>query len=883
MTDVRKTLLDSMQRSSLLGKPHAKRTDLTSLAASASHAMQMRDDDSWRQFLDQVLRDLKDVDRATLQQLAEEADQLREGNVKSDARVKFAQKVIALATGDRPFALDVAEAPTDPFVALQRRTQEVTARIRSREADVQRVEAEARQLLQRHQANPTATSITEIEALETKLRGLRAEIEGFKREMAMLETLSAEKNADNDVRDITITVGYLPYPAVSGPIPVYPVIIVEFANVANFKADQLRQLELAIDEDGRYKLYANGDEDGAFAETDEPVETTSHNAFQRLAKHWGYWFLRVCGTLNEWDFQIIGNKVYPLQHPIESTLSVIEGTREDAYALVAVGSRHHDRVAVRAEAEKLCDRFETLVGKLPVKRRGLQHTKGIVHARVVQKNLKDMNANAQWVRLDEDKLVAQLKKIMGGPFISVVWERVRTGVDFVQLMPRTEGNRGPDIWLRAKHGYKACSNHAHKIQAFGQELPLEDFKPENVESLREEDVANVRHFYQVPSDRLRGAKASRIEASTDTPAGEVDRQTHEAIVQNYLRLCQVVRVAASGNDANAQKVWPLLRDAVIFELPTAAYLTLYEEFFRYCVRSAKVDPDVPLNQHSEKQRKRVMDVIGTGADAPFPEKLPFKSCFFAYGAGVNDDPNSELLESEMRAREGGDVPPSVGKLYGHLVTEKGIVVNFRYIENIHDGQAGVVFVFDRDPSSVKGEKWDRPHSMSPWIINALVSYVNEHKKLVEAGKNGFGYQSLIKKTAKGLSMKPPIPPPFYVVYLKDELVREQARQRASSIKRHIDWQHRWQVRGHDCLRFMRGPLPLDPELEQELRARRYKIFTVEQPDSETFMALAKRGVPPKGSDEWIAVLAYWRDSFTKGPSDKPLIESVRRSTKTWGE
>ena len=794
------------------------------------------------------------------------------------------QRLLSSKPKEPKFALDVAGSPDDAFAALNKRKVEVFQRICDREGEVSKVDAEAKRLLQLwelHKGTPQAPSKTSVEALETKLLALKAEIAESKREMEMLQTLSSKNPDDNDVRAIGITVGYLAYPAVSGPIPVYPIIIVEFANASGFKADALERLELAIDEDGRYKLYANGDEDGAFAETDEPVDADAHNGFQRLAKHWGYWFLRVQGSLNQWDFQIIGNKVYPLKFPIEESLFVLEQSREVAIAAAVHGSRHQDYAGLHAEAEKMCNRLEALVGKLPVKRRGLQYTPGVIHARVVQKNLKDMNANAQWVKLDADKLETQLKKIMGGVFVSIVWESVRTGVDFIQLMPKTEGNRGPDIWMRAKRGQRHCANHVHKIQAFGQELPLEEFKSENVETLREEDVNSVRQFYQVTNDQLRAAKAARIETSADTPANEVDKQTHEAIIQNYLRLCQVVRVAASGNDANAQKVWPLLRDAVIFELPTAAYLTLYEEFFRYCIRSAKVDPDISLGEHTEKQRKRVMDVIGTGMDAPFPEKLPFKSCFFAYGAGVTDDPNGELLETELRKKEGGNAPSSVGKLYGHLVTEKGIVVNFRYIEG--PAQDGIAFVFDRDPSSSKGEKWDRPHSMAPWVVNALVSYVNEHKKLVEAGKNGLGYQMLLKKTAKGLSMKPPIPPPFYVVYLKDELIREQARQRASSIKRHIDWQHRWSVRGHDCVRFMRGPLPLDPELEQELRARKYKIFTVDQPDSEAFMALAKRGVPPKGTDEWIAVLAYWRDSFIKGPNDKPLIESVRRSTKTWGE
>lgn len=870
MTDTGKTLLGAPQRSSLFEK--SKVPDLLPLAARAREALQTRDDASWHRFCDQAMSDLKTrVDHATLEKLDAMATELREsGRTKQEAREEFARRVIELAA-QTPAALDldgvkarIAELGDFRQAALKR-GREIDERLVQLQREITQLDSVAERLNVQHKRV--------LEELSTELE----QAERLRTDLFRTELLTAKA-------DIGICVGYLTYPAVSGQIPIYPIIVCEFENADNFRADLLERMELAIDESGRYKLFTPGNESAPFAESDEPIDDHSHGEFQRLLKHWGYWFLRVQGALNQWDFQVIGDRAFALKTPIEESLYTLSQPREVLIAAAIKGSRHGDTAAVHLAAEKMCERMEALAGKLPVKRKGPANDPNTIRARVVHKNLKDAQATAQWVSLDVDKLQAQLKKIAGGSFVSVVWENVRTGVDFMQLVSQGEGNRGPDIWLRAKGGDRRRPiGHTKTVQALGKELPLWDFDPEYVASLHEEDLPSVLKFYQVSTERLRRAKAARIETSAEAPTTEVDKATHEAIVQNYLRLCQVIRIAAQGNDPNAQRVWPLLRDAVIFEMPTAAYTTLHGEFFRYCVRSAKVDPDIPLSEHAPKQRKRVLDMIGTGIDAPFPDKLPFRASFFAYGAGVQDDVNGELLELELRKKEGGDVPSSIGKLYGHLVTEAGVVIGFRHIDNDASGQEGVVFTFDRDPTSSKGLKWDRPHTMTPWIVNALVSYVNEHKRLVEQRPNGFAQQSLFKKMSKKLAMKPPVPPPFYVVFLKDEYVREHARQRASSIKRHIDWQHRWSVRGHDCVRFVRGSLPLDPELEKDLLARKYKVFTVEQPDSETFMALAKRGVPPKAADEWMAVLMYWRDSFVKGPADRPLIESVRRSEKSWGE
>jgi len=597
------------------------------------------------------------------------------------------------------------------------------------------------------------------------------------------------------------------------------------------------------------------------------------------------------------------------------------------------------------------------------------------------------NGNSLWIGLEKKRLAAHIKQVMSGEFEVITWENVAPGVDFSQIVARTNST-APTIWLRSKSGVTGAPAGKRKMQLPGGKfvsMPLTHFKPESAESLQDSDVELITAYFYTrkaveskleetaqeevpegkglpPADKSRFPEDSTrkcvvgscnnhaleyftyclhhtnercasmphakfirtIARAGEKPAppcfrcgkfgararylvnlagkerdvcmdcgdemrasplfveakqgaalstGEVDKATHEAIIAAYLQLSEHVLTAARGNEPNAVKIWPKLRDAVIFEMPPVAYTTLHNEFQRYVLRSARVDPDVPYGDHTKAQLKRVGEVLSSARDAPFPEKLPFTSSFFAYGGGVPENAAGYLVDGKIQ------VDDARGKLYGHLVSADGSVISFR---RIVDGsrESNLLFQFEREGH---GHLWSNPHLLTPWLVNALVSYVNEHKTLIEAGRNGFGYQTLIKKTSKQLNIKPPVPPPFYVVYMKDEFIREQVQRRGSEIKRHIEWQHRWKVRGHDCVRFTRGPLPLDPELEKELLARKYKVFTVEQPDSETFMALAKRGVPPKGVDEWIAVLSYWRKDFEKGPVDKPMVESVRRSTKKWAE
>jgi len=47
------------------------------------------------------------------------------------------------------------------------------------------------------------------------------------------------------------------------------------------------------------------------------------------------------------------------------------------------------------------------------------------------------------------------------------------------------------------------------------------------------------------------------------------------------------------------------------------------------------------------------------------------------------------------------------------------------------------------------------------------------------------------------------------------------------------------------------------------------------PDPDVDAALAVRGMPRQGPDEWVAVKRWAVKEHVKGPEDKPLVPSLR--------
>ena len=360
--------------------------------------------------------------------------------------------------------------------------------------------------------------------------------------------------------------------------------------------------------------------------------------------------------------------------------------------------------------------------------------------------------------------------------------------------------------------------------------------------------------------------------------GNVDKKKHRQIIENYIAIRNAAtrhKFPVDGDHVN--RLWPFIRDAVIFEFPEAAYKTLYMSWHDHFDRRAWAASEKNATEVDvgALRDRLTTDNIDT---SPWPEHLPFPVTYLAYGRGV---PSQLLRDADPSHQPDGKYD---SLLLAHLVLSDGDVVAFlgvppkgKSYKAALPEELIIAPVYQR-----RAAKWLHAKTHDPYIIPTLIEYINDHKTFVEEGKRGLGYRTLIGKSSKRMKVKPPIPPPFYVVYLQDKLIKERARRR-QKLARKIDWQHRWRTRGSWNIRYRRGALPLDEKTEKKLRKRKYQIFTVTRPDGELAAELAKRGIPPKAPGEWMAVLKYWRNPHIKGPPDKPLIESVRRSTKDWKE
>jgi hypothetical protein len=89
--------------------------------------------------------------------------------------------------------------------------------------------------------------------------------------------------------------------------------------------------------------------------------------------------------------------------------------------------------------------------------------------------------------------------------------------------------------------------------------------------------------------------------------------------------------------------------------------------------------------------------------------------------------------------------------------------------------------------------------------------------------------------------------------------------------------YRHDRRGHERCYVRRGPLPLDGKRKAKLERAGYKIWTVGALDAETHQRLAERELPPKRTEEWLALLTRWIDHQVVGAPGLPYIPAVRVS------
>jgi len=205
-------------------------------------------------------------------------------------------------------------------------------------------------------------------------------------------------------------------------------------------------------------------------------------------------------------------------------------------------------------------------------------------------------------------------------------------------------------------------------------------------------------------------------------------------------------------------------------------------------------------------------VITAGAEVPIPERLPFDSIYIGMGDYLC------LSENQVMARRLG----SGSEWSGNMNSPTGLL------------HTGYLLAYSQDEflaweiHGIKGTKhyyalpvyrkseWASPFDLNPWVVNSIVNCFLEHQTLVEEKAMGkLQRRKFGKKAKRKLPM--PIPKPYYVITLRDELLTEIACNTNVSLQeRTFEYEYRFDVRGHERCRFRRGPLPLEPKLEKKL-------------------------------------------------------------------
>lgn len=380
-------------------------------------------------------------------------------------------------------------------------------------------------------------------------------------------------------------------------------------------------------------------------------------------------------------------------------------------------------------------------------------------------------------------------------------------------------------------------------------------------------------------------------------------EIHEAIVSRYL----LARGFSDSRDPQTGKVnakderWAVsLREAVIYEVPEELFKSIYRAADYYTATEVAGLPWYDVDEHPEpppeiaEQMPHYWDSIAQeGRKVPFPDKLPFDYCYFGFHKPPIMSKQQRVTYDAVVAP--GDIVAPYAIRIGMLVSREGnvwtLILSSDSPSLIGDysgmkASDEVMFTFSAYPERIDGE-WTHPLTLAPWITGALAEWVNDHKVVsVEEVPRTLGFKRMCERVNKRrYKVRRPVPPHYYAVTMKDQLLMEEdfdrrfpTRQRAV-----IDWRHRWLVTAHDRIRVKRGPLPMDPKLEAKLRKPRpgsgnsYLIFKDSHPQSDLAKELWRRGVKPKRDDEWMAILVSRIGDYVKGPEDRPLIPSTRRS------
>lgn len=369
-----------------------------------------------------------------------------------------------------------------------------------------------------------------------------------------------------------------------------------------------------------------------------------------------------------------------------------------------------------------------------------------------------------------------------------------------------------------------------------------------------------------------------------------DKQLVDDVVKGYFLCCDAALCQSRGDvtgmdgatDADAResarRAWTMLRDSRIFSIHPKKYGFTVNSVMKCLTVAATAklgwatDEDVKGFVHEE------------GSHLPFPDQLPFPNIFIGFGTRMEftgNEPVRESIANRFKAPgslAGMDTENVLAMLGpGVVIGAVGFVVG-----RLGDEPCAFACLQARGGRLKKpvilihpvydAEGWFQTLSYDPWLVNILVTYINSHKTYVTTRTASGNIKFDRSKAQKALKHTLPLPEPFYVVHVEDKTVDRTVKRLVAH--RTVEWTHRWDVRGHEVIRIVKGAKPVSAKVRASLEKRGYTVHERLDTSHPDWKDLDTRRVN-LGPNEWVAVLRSWRKAHMKGPEDRPYVPAAR--------
>lgn len=364
--------------------------------------------------------------------------------------------------------------------------------------------------------------------------------------------------------------------------------------------------------------------------------------------------------------------------------------------------------------------------------------------------------------------------------------------------------------------------------------------------------------------------------------GKPDNKAHEYVVKSYLMVLRALKQNWENKKvkekfrAECGQMYNLLRKAKIFEITPESYNELHIQVDKHVTeviahlkfhdpRDAKVDVPVEEGILLHNRQAEACERL------PFPDKLPFDTCWFAMTGGIY----LSDFQAETRSLNPGEKYMLVGIIADADGEHHEILIQRRNVDH-EDIQEMTLHIVTHHVEELA--MWNHKLCMAPFVLHGIVDCINDHQTtILSQRKPSMHTLSTFKNKMGDLSVKQVAPPPFYTVYLRDKVIHEVISGYKGGMLR-AKPSHRFDVRGHWCFKVHRGSMPMDAEMELHLDNLNYSIYKDRTLDDWAKDALSERNISPPQSGEWIALKRFWKKSYIKGPDDAQYVPSARRAT-----